>query len=112
MINWIPCNSLQSLQDIIRKSYSHRVFIFKHSTRCSISSIARLRLEDHWDPSLSDNAEMYLLDVIAHRDLSLEVASYFQVHHESPQILIIVDGECIHDASHFDITVEEIKEVI
>lgn len=112
MINWKPFDSLQILQDIIRKSYSHRVFIFKHSSRCSISSIAKLRLEDHWDNSLSEDSGVYLIDVINHRDISNEVASYFQVHHESPQILLIENGECTHDASHFDITVEEIREVI
>ena len=112
MINWKPFDSLQQLQDIIHKSYSHRVFIFKHSTRCSISSIAKLRLEDHWDQSLSEDSIVFLLDVISHRAISNEVATYFQVHHESPQILLIENGECTHDASHFDITVEEIKEVI
>lgn len=112
MINWIHCNSLQSLQEVIRKSYNRRVFIFKHSSRCSISSIAKLRLEDHWDSTLSENSEIYFLDVISHREISQEVAAHFQVHHESPQILIIENGECIHDASHFDITVEEIREVI
>lgn len=112
MISWKPFDSLQQLQDIIHKSYTHRVFIFKHSTRCSVSSIAKLRLEDHWDQSLSENSEVFLLDVISNRDISKEVADYFQVHHESPQILIIENGECTHDASHFDITVEEIREVI
>ncbi|MCB0687591.1 MAG: bacillithiol system redox-active protein YtxJ [Saprospiraceae bacterium] len=112
MINWKPFDSLHVLQEVIRKSYVQRVFIFKHSSRCSISSIAKLRLEDHWNSSLSENSEVYLLDVITHRDISNEVAAYFEVHHESPQILLIENGECTHDASHFDISVEEIQEVI
>ena len=112
MINWIDLNSQSQLRDIIRESYSQRVFIFKHSTRCNISSIAKLRLEDHWDPSFSNNSQVYFLDVIAQRALSQELASQFDVYHESPQILLIEDGECIHDASHFDISVEEIREVL
>jgi bacillithiol system protein YtxJ len=112
MINWKVLNSQSQLQDIIRESYTHRVFIFKHSTRCSVSSIAKLRLEDHWDPSFSNDSTVYLLDVIAYRALSHEVAIQFAVFHESPQILLIEDAECTHEASHFDITVEEIREVI
>jgi bacillithiol system protein YtxJ len=112
MVLWKSFNMQHQLQDIIRESYHHPVFIFKHSRRCNVSSIAKMRLEDHWDPTLSPNSEIYFLDVISHPDLSDEIASYFQVYHESPQILIIQNGECLHDASHFDITVDEIREVI
>ena len=112
MINWKVLNSQSQLQHIIRESYTQRIFIFKHSIRCSVSSIAKLRLEDYWDPSFSNNSEVYLLDVIGQRALSQEISSRFAVYHESPQILLIEDGECTHDASHFDITVEEIREVI
>lgn len=93
-------------------SHSKAVFIFKHSTRCSISSIAKVRLEDQWTPNMSVESDVYLLDVINYRAISNLVAENFQVHHESPQILIIQNGECIHDASHFDVSVREIKEVI
>jgi bacillithiol system protein YtxJ len=112
MINWKHLNSQSQLQQIIRESYSQRVFIFKHSSRCNVSSIAKLRLEDHWDPSLSSNSQVYLLDVIGQRTLSQEIASHFAVYHESPQILLIENGECTHEASHFDITVDDIRGVL
>jgi bacillithiol system protein YtxJ len=100
------------LQEIIRESFSQTIFIFKHSTWCNVSSLVKMRLEENWSREFMTDTEIYLLDVFKHRDLSNEVASLFQVHHESPQILLIQDGECFHDASHFDITVEEIREVI
>jgi bacillithiol system protein YtxJ len=38
------------------------------------------------------------------------VANTFKVHHESPQVLLIMDGECFYDASHLDIQFQELKE--
>ncbi|MBP6810098.1 MAG: DUF2847 family protein, partial [Saprospiraceae bacterium] len=57
-----------------------------------------------------DEMEAYYLDVLIYRPVSLQVAETFQVHHESPQVLLIVDGECIYDASQLDITLEELRE--
>ncbi len=110
MIHWKPLSSDDHLDHIIAKSYTHPILIFKHSTRCNISTIAKMRLEDQWDGS--HPIDTYLLDLIRHRDLSFRIADTFAVHHESPQILLIKDGECFHDASHFDITAEEVSEVL
>lgn len=85
--------------------------IFKHSTRCPISSMALNRIQS--SPDLSNTLpQFYLLDLIAHRDLSAQVSSLFNVHHESPQILLISGGECILDASHMDIRPSEILEIL
>ena len=84
--------------------------IFKHSTRCSISTMAKYRLEDDWNFE-GKKLEPYYLDLINYRDLSKEVAEKFDVHHESPQVLLIKNGECTYDASHLDITVSELHEI-
>ncbi len=55
---------------------------------------------------------LYFLDLIKYRELSGKVAQDFQVHHESPQMLLIKDGECILDQSHGGISVEEALEVL
>jgi bacillithiol system protein YtxJ len=85
--------------------------IFKHSTRCNISAMAKYRLEDDWafEPG---RVEAYYLDLLNHRALSGHIAERFSVHHESPQVLLIVDGACTYDASHLDITVEELREAL
>lgn len=85
--------------------------IFKHSTRCEISGLAKFRLEDGWSFG-NEEIEPYLLDIFASRAVSNQVAEIFEVHHESPQILLIVGGDCVHDASHLDITVAEVREGI
>jgi len=85
--------------------------IFKHSTRCPISSMAKRRFELEWE-ELPQNLPLYYLDLIKYRDISNQVAQDFQVHHESPQLLVIKDGECILDQSHGGISVDETVSVI
>ena len=81
--------------------------IFKHSTRCSISSMAKNRLER---AAPAQNVEFNLLDLIKHRELSQKIADDFSVEHESPQILFIKNGECVYDESHSGISMDEISE--
>jgi bacillithiol system protein YtxJ len=74
--------------------------------------MAKLRLEAKWDSTIANEVVPYYLDLLTYRSISNEIAERFQVHHESPQILLIKDGECIYDASHLDITIDEIMESI
>lgn len=106
-MNWIDLKSPQQLEEIKQKSQEKPQVIFKHSTRCSISSMAKGRLERSEAPR---EADFYYLDLIAYRSLSAKVADEFKVHHESPQILVIRNGECIFDESHYGINMDEIKD--
>jgi bacillithiol system protein YtxJ len=103
-MNWILLESAEQLNGIKQKEgYS---IIFKHSTRCSISLMAKRRFELDWD-NLPENVTLYFLDLIKYRDISSQVAQDFQVYHQSPQLLLIKDGECILDQSHGGISLEE-----
>ena len=107
-MNWNKLTSSTQLNKIVERSKETPVLIFKHSTRCSISAMAKYRLEGDWDFSENDLVPVYL-DLIAYRNISNEIAERFSVHHESPQVLLIRDGECTYDASHLDISVQELK---
>ena len=109
MIEWKNITDLNQIGDI--KATSGYSLIFKHSTRCSVSMMAKRRFEMDWEAIPADTS-LYFLDLISYRDLSAQVADTFQVHHESPQILLIKDGDCVLDASHSDISAEEVAEVI
>lgn len=103
-MNWIPLESADQLNEIKQnQGYS---LIFKHSTRCSISMMAKRRFELDWE-DLPEDMPLYFLDLIKYRELSGMVAQLFQVHHESPQLILIKDGECVLDQSHGGISVEE-----
>jgi len=106
-MNWIPLNSESDLQAIISKSNEKPQVIFKHSTRCSISSMAKNRLERAMPP---EGLDFNFLDLIAHRPLSNKIAETFSVYHESPQVLLIRNGECVYDESHSGISMSELAE--
>ena len=97
------------LDDAIANSSQKPVVLFKHSTRCSISTMALNRLKNI-PPNTINTIDAYYLDLIAHRDVSNAIAEKLHVYHESPQVLILKNGVCTFDASHTDITVSEILE--
>ncbi|KIC92932.1 bacillithiol system redox-active protein YtxJ [Flavihumibacter solisilvae] len=100
-MKWIELQEPGQLEEIRTKSYNQPQVIFKHSTRCSISSMAKSRLENAETP---EGIEFYHLDLIRFRELSNQVAADFDVWHESPQVLLIENGECSYDESHIGIT--------
>lgn len=101
-VSWTPLTSVSQLSEIDEQSNSIPCLIFKHSTRCSISSVAMNRLERKWKLD-DDSFKLYYLDLIAHRDISNAIVDQYSVQHQSPQVLVIIDGRCVHSASHFDI---------
>jgi bacillithiol system protein YtxJ len=108
-MNWIDLKNEDQINEIIEKSKTKPQVIFKHSTRCSISAMAKGRLERSIAPG---NADFYYLDLISYRNISNKISSVFNVYHESPQILVIKNGECIYDESHGSITMDEIEEQV
>jgi bacillithiol system protein YtxJ len=107
MINWLVLNSEHQLADIVKASHERAQVIFKHSTRCSISGVAKNRLDKQEQPATID---FHYLDLIAFRPISQAIAEQFQVHHESPQVLLIKNGACVYDESHMSISMDEILE--
>jgi bacillithiol system protein YtxJ len=83
--------------------------IFKHSTRCSVSLIAKKRFEHDWD-SIPESTSVYFLDLISNREVSNTIAQKFSVNHESPQLLLIKNGQCIYETSHGEISAEDLAE--
>lgn len=110
-MSWNQLTSLAQLDAIAAASATRPQVVFKHSTRCSISTMAHSRM-DNGLGKLAPHADVWLLDLLAHRDISNAIAQRFHVHHESPQTLVIRGGECILDQSHMGVRVDEILEVL
>ena len=106
-MNWLELNSPEQVEEIVYQSSLSPVLIFKHSTTCNVSLMVKMRLDQQW----SFDIPSYYLDLKKFREVSHLVASKFHVHHESPQVLVIKDGECVFDAFHFDIQVPELFEL-
>ena len=106
-MNWIPLTDQNQLETIKDQSFTTPQVILKHSTTCSISKMALARLERAEAPT---SIQFYYLDLLNYRTISNAITEKFSVYHESPQILLIKNGECIFDESHGGIQMEEIVE--
>ena len=109
-INWIQLEDLGQINEIITLSEEMPVIIFKHSTRCSISRMALKNFENEYD--LGESVAAYFLDLISFREVSNEIASRFNVVHQSPQLLLIVGGKSVYDVSHSSIDAQELRSKI
>jgi bacillithiol system protein YtxJ len=100
----ISLENQQQLQELKRaKGYS---VIFKHNTSCPISKTVRSHFEKEM-ATFPGEAQVYFLDLLSYRDLSNAIAENFSVNHESPQMLVIKDGECCFHQSLYDISVND-----
>lgn len=104
-MNWIALNSADQLEEI--RNSNEPVVIFKHSTRCPVSGMAKRNVEFE-ATLLPENVPAYFLDLIKYRDLSNLIADTWDVRHESPQILLIRNQQCIYHASHNEISVADV----
>lgn len=107
---WINLEDLGQLNEIITTSEEKPVVIFKHSTRCSVSRMAFKQFENEFN--LQDKMDAYYLDLIENRAISNEIASKFEVVHQSPQLLVIKNGKCIYNISHSDIDAEFLNQLL
>ena len=110
-INWKILETEAQLKEFIALSKRKPIAIFKHSTRCSLSSMVKSRLERAWDINGND-IEIYYLDLIKYRDVSNKVASIFNIEHQSPQLIVLDQGEVLYHASHGEVDAGVLKERI
>lgn len=110
-MNWKNLSSLEDLESALAQSKQQPIAIFKHSTRCSISSTAKNRLERGWKFN-DEQITAYFLDLIAHRNISNNIAEQLGVEHQSPQLIVVKDGKAVYDASHMTIYVDDVLEVL
>lgn len=105
-MKWIEINARDNVDQLLENSCSSHQLIFKHSTRCSISSMALRRAEDNLP---IQNLSANYLDLIAFRDVSNYIAELTSVTHQSPQVILIRNKEVIYHASHGSIDWKEIE---
>lgn len=100
--NFIEINSTEELNRVFEESGEKPVVLFKHSLTCPISTgvygeISRV------------DADIYLVVMQMARNVSNEIASRTGIRHESPQAIILKNGEPVYHASHFDVTASDVK---
>ena len=102
MSSWHDLQAVDQLEDIFKNSFERPQLIFKHSISCGISAQIQHQLMSSSD-ELGQIADLHYLDLIRYRPASNQVANKFGIPHQSPQVLLIKEGEVVHHSSHFSI---------
>lgn len=105
---WIDLTSLEQLDEVIEQSKTQPVLLFKHSTRCSVSMMAKRDFEQ----SFNKGCETYYLDLLKHRDVSNAIAEKLHLAHQSPQAILVKNGQVEYHDSHSDINHRIIEKLI
>ena len=108
---WIDLVSIDQLKDAIETSDNKIVILFKHSTRCSISSMVRSGIIKDYNLD-ADKVDFYHLDLLVHRNISNEIATLTGVFHQSPQLIVLKNQKVVHHASHSAINIREVASII
>jgi bacillithiol system protein YtxJ len=99
--NLIKLDTLDKLQAAIEESRIRPVLLFKHSTSCGISAGVFREVS-------TVDSEINIVVVQTDRHISNEIERSMGIKHESPQAIVIKDGEAVYHASHYDITADDI----
>lgn len=110
-MEWNLLTDKDQVQQILAASNEIPQLFFKHSTRCSISSMALRRFEK--SGILNDqNIQCWFLDLLENRQISAEIESLTRVVHQSPQAIVVVNGEIVYSESHGMIDADQIRKIV
>jgi bacillithiol system protein YtxJ len=109
-IEWKSLQSIEKLDELINDKSGEAHLFFKHSTRCGISSMAKSKFEREWDNESKIN--LWYLDLLNYREISGAIAEKLGVYHQSPQAILIQNGEVLYQETHGSIDAKEILKKI
>jgi len=84
--------------------------LYKHSSRCGLCyrSIKEVQKFSRENPGI----DVLLIEVMDSRPLSDLIEERLGVFHQSPQAIVVRDGEAVWDASHLDVTAGAIRQAL
>ena len=100
-------NELAELDRLLEASTMRPVLLFKHSHICGVSAEALDELISHLNGDRGDVAYA-MVTVQTHRDLSNAVSRKLGIRHQTPQALLVRDGQVVWSASHFRVTADAV----
>ncbi|MDQ6651990.1 MAG: bacillithiol system redox-active protein YtxJ [Acidobacteriota bacterium] len=103
--HFVKITDTKSFEEWARRSEEQPVVIFKHSLTCPISSAAYEQMAEF-------DGEVALIEVQQARELSTEIENRLGVAHESPQVIVLRNGQVVWNASHFRVTADAVAEAV
>jgi bacillithiol system protein YtxJ len=107
-----PLVDVQSLDAAIAESRERPVLLFKHSRYCGVSCEALDELTSHIEARHTGDVVYKMITVQTHRPVSDAVAQRLGLRHETPQAILLRDGQVVWNASHFRITATQLNDAI
>jgi bacillithiol system protein YtxJ len=103
--HFVKITDTKAFEELAHRSNERPVIVFKHSLTCPISAAA-------YDQMTKFAGEIALIEVQRARELSTEIQNRLGVAHESPQVIVLRNGEVVWNASHFEITADAVAEAV
>lgn len=105
-MSYYPLHTEADFEAAREASFQHPVVLFKHSLTCPISAAAQSALNQLGN---AGDPPVYRLVVQQARVLSRAIAETFNVRHESPQALLLVNGAVAAHTSHYRVTADWVR---
>ncbi|MGM0588251.1 MAG: bacillithiol system redox-active protein YtxJ [Bacteroidota bacterium] len=108
---WQRFTEQPSWKTLLQSSFETPIFIYKHSSRCGVSHAS-------WDEikplplEYEGRVAFYYIDVIRERAASMSIAQQSGIRHESPQVLLLSEGEVKHNWTHWGIRFSVMEEAL
>ena len=84
--------------------------VFKHSTRCSISTFAQREFMEYAAGAVGRGVHCVMVLVVEDRPVSLELAEVLDVRHQSPQAILVKDRRALWHDSHEGVNASALEE--
>lgn len=84
--------------------------VFKHSTRCPVSSYAHREVAEF--RRRHPEASVYVVHVVEQRAISNALAARTGVRHESPQAIVLSGGKVLWADSHQGVTADALEALL
>lgn len=104
---WNTLSEPEEVQNVVEKSKKRSQLIYKHSNQCSVSYLAKEELDSNIN-RLSQFSDLIIIDVIRQREISNAITTLLKVRHESPQAILLKDGQVVWRGSHWGIISQDI----
>ncbi|MGL1935824.1 MAG: bacillithiol system redox-active protein YtxJ [Fibrobacterales bacterium] len=105
---------LSHIPEAMQSSLERPTLILKYSPVCPVSHYSQNEFNVFIDenPELHDKVNLYQVNVIGARPVSKEIAASFSIKHESPQVILLKNGDVIWHDSHSGVNRQSLVDAV
>jgi thioredoxin 1 len=107
-VDLLPLNSTEEFEALLVASRTSPVLLYKHSLTCDVS-VRAVNAVHAFLGTCQGPLLARMVTVQTERPVSNAIARRLNLRHESPQAILVADGEVVWHAAHFRITVDAMR---